>query len=1407
MKINSLRSRQSRNRKQRLIRRSRSRLLRCEALETRVLLAANTIFSFQDADDPTGEDNVSTVGDAHYGSFYPPPHTVGYINLAGDQSSTAGPETGSIIVQPPSVREWLDNGGPVPDPIRSFNADMTISSWWDSNAYTTTGGFSFGFGNLSGNAFDEDGDRRNGAGGLWVLIDTFDIPLEDIGISVFYGQQLQTPQLVHHWTYSDSEALLGHQSDWVVDVTSAGVLSLTFHPEGSTDPADGALEESLQLPDWDPHWTWEFGVGAATGLTPARHKLDNMLIEERTGTDPAVSPTIDAGDTVSYVDIHVEEFVKDGDGTAEIEGESKAGSLDIKKGKVEVTPSGTLDIETDIEIDTGAEWQVNGHAEVKGSVNSSGTTSGSGTIVARNPSSLAIVSTGNSPGELGWTGDVSITDSLVVELEGTTAGSEYDQLSVNGNITLRSPALDSSLGFTPSAGQEFVIIDNDGTDAVQGTFDGLSEGQSFNIEGKRFHITYRGGDGNDVVLSRNQRPTGRSLARSVGEDRTLKSSVPHDDPDGDRTTVSLVSGPSNSASFHLGSDGTFRYRARANWSGSDSFKYRVHDGEQRSSSVYTATIRVTPVADAPTLSVTNAAGKEGAWAPLNIGVVLTDTNGSQPEEISGVQISGLPAGSKLNQGVELGGGAWRLTESELSGLAVIAPDNMDFSLSVTATSTEPANGDTASCAPQTLSVALTNVDPVLDVAGPQSISEGEVLRIPNLGTFTDPGFNNPGRGTVESFAYTIDWGDGTALDTGSARVDASGSFTTDTKGSFDGSHVYADNGRYTVIVTVADDDRGSDTAAFQVEVENIAPTLTVTDNQPSNEGALLKLTDIGVFTDPGFDNDQPADVADRTVESFTYTVDWGDGTPVDTGSATVDTPGAWGATTATSTDTVGSFDGSHTYGDNGTYTVTVRVEDDDGGWDEQSFSVEVDNVRPTLDGISDLTGIREGSFIELPPATFSDPGFDFGLAGTEENFTATIDWGDGTTEPVSDITLVEMPGSEGAATTGTIAAEHAYADDGTYIVTVTVSDDDDGTHQQLFTVDVLNVVPEVTGFDGSSLNLDDNGKPIAFSGVRGQTLYFDGLFSDPGFDNPDNPTSPGGETHEMFTYRIEWGDGTYDTAVPSWNSGSEGTPSTGGFGESHVYVEEGTYQISVTVTDDDEGTSDAVVEAATVEVVSMQQGGDLAVGGSQSKDRIQFRMRGRSGDVEVLLDGDSLGRYQPDGRLLAFGQAGNDELKADGNVTQDAWLYGHTGNDRLQGGAGNDVLFGGLGDDRLLGKRGRDLLIGGLGADRIIGNSGDDLLIAGYTIYDDDDPALEDIMRVWTDGGLSYSERVERLDGDGTDDAAFDAALTELTVHDDDEEDKLTGASGENWLLADSDDLVTGLAAASSSNGGKGRNR
>jgi autotransporter-associated beta strand protein len=109
---------------------------------------------------------------------------------------------------------------------------------------------------------------------------------------------------------------------------------------------------------------------------------------------------------------------------------------------------------------------------------------------------------GDSLGTLA-TGHVSLSggSTLAIEIGGKTG--LYDQLAVHGDVVLFSPTLDASLvnGFAPTAGTSFTIIDNDGKDAVNGTFAGLDEGATFNVGGTTFAISYHGGDGNDVTLT------------------------------------------------------------------------------------------------------------------------------------------------------------------------------------------------------------------------------------------------------------------------------------------------------------------------------------------------------------------------------------------------------------------------------------------------------------------------------------------------------------------------------------------------------------------------------------------------------------------------------------------------------------------------------------------------------------------------------------------------------------------------------------------------------------------------------------------------------------------------------------------------------------------------------------------
>jgi hypothetical protein len=114
---------------------------------------------------------------------------------------------------------------------------------------------------------------------------------------------------------------------------------------------------------------------------------------------------------------------------------------------------------------------------------------------------------GASPGQVTVNGNLTLdgNDTLPIEINDT-----YDNFIVNGTVTLGSAMLTLSGTHTPVAGETFTIIDNNLSDAVTGTFNGLPEGATitnFLGSGSNATISYAGGTENDVVLTVVAAPT------------------------------------------------------------------------------------------------------------------------------------------------------------------------------------------------------------------------------------------------------------------------------------------------------------------------------------------------------------------------------------------------------------------------------------------------------------------------------------------------------------------------------------------------------------------------------------------------------------------------------------------------------------------------------------------------------------------------------------------------------------------------------------------------------------------------------------------------------------------------------------------------------------------------------------
>src|SRR5205085_2446592 len=140
------------------------------------------------------------------------------------------------------------------------------------------------------------------------------------------------------------------------------------------------------------------------------------------------------------------------------------------------------------------------------------------------------------------------------------------------------------------------------------------------------------------------------------------------------------------------------------------------------------------------------------------------------------------------------------------------------------------------------------VSPMVTPPANQSATEGASTTF-TLGSFSDPGADSP-------WSVDVNWGDGSAHTTFSKT--ATGSLGSQ-------SHTYADNGTYTVTITVTDKDGASGWAAFTVTVANANPVVTAPADQTASEGTGKSFT-LGSFTDAGA-NDNP----------WAADIDWGDG--------------------------------------------------------------------------------------------------------------------------------------------------------------------------------------------------------------------------------------------------------------------------------------------------------------------------------------------------------------------------------------------------------------------------------------------------------------------------------------------------------------------------------------------------
>jgi Ca2+-binding RTX toxin-like protein len=422
-------------------------------------------------------------------------------------------------------------------------------------------------------------------------------------------------------------------------------------------------------------------------------------------------------------------------------------------------------------------------------------------------------------------------------------------------------------------------------------------------------------------------------------------------------------------------------------------------------------------------------------------------------------------------------------------------------------------------------------------------------------------------------------------------------------------------------------------------------------------------------------------------------------------------------------------------------TIRVQVTDSSGLTGVATTTVTVSNTAPTLTFNAPL-GAPPGQDIDFP-YTASDP-----AAPDAASLTLVVDWGDGASETVNN------------ATAGTLT--HAYAHDGNYTITATLTDKDGGEDEQTFD---LNISPVFLDADG---NLVVNGTSRSDRIILTQKSF-------------------GGVEVRLNNVRYTMAPDT-NTVIVFAGRGSDSVTVYGRSTLNYILHGEGGNDYLAGGNEDDilDGGDgdDRLLGGLGNDILLGGNGNDRASGASGNDIIYGDGYLDEAGDIDVITDVQAL--YFPDnfspftevlifndgvGRDtlagdndddLIFGGAGNDRING-GNGNDRLW--GEDGNDSLSGDNGDDLLAGGEGSDVLYGRAGNDVLIGGNAADRLYGYNGDDLLLGDGL----DEMDLEDVYMLWLQNGVYGTQDI-------LDSGSF-------TVVEDNAVDTLYGQSGADWFV------------------------
>lgn len=519
-------------------------------------------------------------------------------------------------------------------------------------------------------------------------------------------------------------------------------------------------------------------------------------------------------------------------------------------------------------------------------------------------------------------------------------------------------------------------------------------------------------------------------------------------------------------------------------------------------------------------------------------------------------------------------------------------------------------------------------------------------------------------------------------------------------------------------MTVTDSTSLSDSKTFKVTVSDPAVVATGGFMVTGSEGSSTGSQTVATFTDPG---------GAEALADYSADIAWGDSS----------------SSAGTITGPVGgvfTVSGSHTYADNGPYTITVTIHHESAPDATALSAADIANVAPTI-AISGASNVDEGSPYSLTLGAVTDPGTDTVTA-------YIVHWGDG---------FSDTYGTNGVKM-------HTYADGpNVYAITVDLTDED-GTfldRANALSVTVDNVAPTISGLSNSS-----PGCGGALEGVDAVKVSLASL-TDPALLN------------DTYTATVDWGDGNTDTGV-SLSLGANADF------DSHVYANGGFYTVTVTAFDEDGGISNVLTTNVVVAGASVQSG-VLTIIGTNAADVVTVNATDNlQGGFDYYVHASFLGVnpkiFSGAGVTKIYADLcdGDDLMAIAGNITTNSEIHGGNGNDHIIGGAGKDIIFGEAGNDMLEGGGNADFLIGGAGMDRSIGGTGNDILMGGDLSSATCNTSYSNLLAVLCAWATLHSADSDlSANGDADNDILDDAV------------DSYTGASGVDWFIIGSGDKVT----------------